>query len=739
MTIPVIKIKVFPKAVVKGKLDVRFPADVVGENFIVITRANGGYTVDVNYSLLTPGPVLDPATAFIAVQDQTADVYKTVSLASLLTSGLDADLQAIAALTGTGIVRRTGTNTWTAGTAVANSELATMAAYTLKGNATGSTATPTDIDITALTAKASPVSADIVLIQDSAASNAFKKTTVGALAGAAGVASYNGLTGAVAGFTADKVYFVSTAGNDSNNGLSPESAKLTLQAAVNAANPNGTVYVGVGSFAGAVLMQPGVQIIGSPGTIITQANSANLTTLIDFQTNSAHGAAIRGCQIDGNRANNTDDDTKTLVLIGTANDVALEYNKFRNMGGSCVIVTNGLRPIVCRNDFQNVMTLALGATPTPSAIVTNGRFNDNTFSNNLGQHVIYIAKSNGNVIKGNRIEATQLIGVCNVSGHTVTWVSGTNFSGLLPGGFCIMSPGGSFTEGYITAVNSSTVLTVRETLAATNGVAFVIGTGDLINIGNSGQNKVSGNLIRRGSSGGIVLHNFYGGQYLIENVVEENEVYYTGGSGISVQSTATTPTTFASDTTIQNNRIVSCGMGGAAVGALGKCAVGIIDFAPTTLGSCVISGNRFQNEGGLSTMDWGVYCSGVSAGQVFAGNNTCISISNPGIRNGIASVTLSAGWGSAAAVSVIRTTGDSFQFVIVPSGTGIAANPTISVSTVATSLTQPPQPQCKLYNLNGAAFMVMGDVDQSPSASSMFLTCIGTPVSGLAHYFGCNG
>jgi hypothetical protein len=141
-----------------------------------------------------------------------------------VTLNLANDVAAIEALSATGIAARTGSEAWAVrtvtGTAseitvangdgvagnptialaangVSNAKLAQMAAYTIKGNATGSLGTPSDIDITTLPVKGSPVSGDIVLILDSAASNAFKQTTVSALASAGSVASIGNATGAI--------------------------------------------------------------------------------------------------------------------------------------------------------------------------------------------------------------------------------------------------------------------------------------------------------------------------------------------------------------------------------------------------------------------------------------------------------------------------------------------------------------------------------------------------------------
>lgn len=107
-----------------------------------------------------------------------ADIVNgALALANIGGQPLDPDLTAIAALATTGLARRTAPDTWALGGAVTNAELATMAAYTFKGNNTAGAAVPTDVSIPALAAKV-PAGTDFVLISDTSAAGAFKRSLV---------------------------------------------------------------------------------------------------------------------------------------------------------------------------------------------------------------------------------------------------------------------------------------------------------------------------------------------------------------------------------------------------------------------------------------------------------------------------------------------------------------------------------------------------------------------------------
>lgn len=110
MSTPVLKLRITPRPVLKGKMDVRFPANISVDAFLTVVRASGRYTFGVDYSLLNPDPVLDPTTALIAVYDQTSGDWKVGTLSALLasTSQIDQHITAAgpaAVLPNAGIVR----------------------------------------------------------------------------------------------------------------------------------------------------------------------------------------------------------------------------------------------------------------------------------------------------------------------------------------------------------------------------------------------------------------------------------------------------------------------------------------------------------------------------------------------------------------------------------------------------------------------------------------------------------
>ena len=166
-----------------------------------------------------------------------------------------------------------------------------------------------------------------------------------------------------------KTYYVSTGGNDTNDGLSPESAKLTIQAAIDAATSGDTIIVGDGVY-----------------TENLRVNKENLTI------RSENGAAATTVQTP-----NPDDH----VFEVTASGVSIVGFTVRNAKGSekagiylsggdnCDIENN-----ICENNSYGIY---LGSSSN------NNNLTNNTCENNT-HHGIYLYNSSNGSIENNYID-----------------------------------------------------------------------------------------------------------------------------------------------------------------------------------------------------------------------------------------------------------------------------------------------------------------------------------------------
>jgi hypothetical protein len=98
MTVPLLKIKVLPRPIIKGKMDVRFPAQVIATSPISLDKTGGIYTFSMDMIALEAmlGAVFEPihahvdqevtsgASAVVETNAETVRVNKTVGSATTL-------------------------------------------------------------------------------------------------------------------------------------------------------------------------------------------------------------------------------------------------------------------------------------------------------------------------------------------------------------------------------------------------------------------------------------------------------------------------------------------------------------------------------------------------------------------------------------------------------------------------------------------------------------------------------
>lgn len=79
-----IRVKVRRVSAIRTKINAPFPARVLGDVFITITKANGTYTISPDYSPLFEPPSFDPSAEYVAVQNIATGEWNRLSIATLV-------------------------------------------------------------------------------------------------------------------------------------------------------------------------------------------------------------------------------------------------------------------------------------------------------------------------------------------------------------------------------------------------------------------------------------------------------------------------------------------------------------------------------------------------------------------------------------------------------------------------------------------------------------------------------
>ena len=345
-----------------------------------------------------------------------------------------------------------------------------------------------------------------------------------------------------------------------------------------------------------IKMRPNIVLQGNGGATIVQGNTANLTTLIDYDTYTAVSGTVVGIAFDGNRANNTNSDLTYIVVSAQPNTHVVNC-VFREVPGMGLFL-QGANPIVVDNLFVSVYGIAIMLWGPVANTSMAARVSGNRMLQ-VGYLGINAKWSDANVITGNTILSVSLTHHVSTVGTAVTLVSGADFSTLGAGMFMRLNAGAEY---QIVSIQSPSALTLNASAGTLTNVAANSGQADMINIDCCACNTVTENTLEGGMSGGVVVHNSAGSTNCIATIVAHNAITGLGNMGVLLLSSTGSTTTIDS-TLITGNTIINCGVGFAAAAA--NTANGITIKGNLT-NNTMISGNLCNGFSG-GTQQWGIY------------------------------------------------------------------------------------------------------------------------------------
>jgi hypothetical protein len=394
---------------------------------------------------------------------------------------------------------------------------------------------------------------------------------------------------------------------------------FAIQAAIDSLSAYGggvAIPPGVYRITAAIKMRPNIVLQGNGGATIKQGNAANLTSMIECQSYAATNAVITGLAIDGNRANNTGSNLVYLISSFQPGTQIVSCT-LSNAPGAGVLLEGG-NPIVANNIFSSTFSSGVILRGPAGNTTISARVSNNKFTS-IGYFGISGVWADYNIITGNSIFSQSLVHHVTTAGTAVTWVSGAQFTGLLPGMFMrIAGSGGG--EFQIQSIQSATALTLTAAPGAQTNVAANSGQADLINIDCCAYNIISENSLEGGMSGGVVIHNSSGTAGSIGTIVTDNTVTAVGSSGISLQSD-TGSSTVVDTSIIQGNTVIGCGVGGAANSANSSNGIWLVG---SLTHNTLVSGNTCNGFAGGFQL-WGIYVDvSVPAGQTSVMGNVAI-------------------------------------------------------------------------------------------------------------------